>query len=235
MNTLILLAAIGAAYAGPTIDDYLQRDVRDATFVAHVVNGSQRELRKINEDFGQSYKFPTTMVRFKDPFKLRLDATVEDTTATYVLNGSMQLIRVPRVYKGRHNLAHAPGRIQTALDFGLLVPSLFTSFFTATFVRMDRATGDPVFDISYDRRLDTSRNRIWVDPEHHIVVKREWYNQSGRQLATFFYENPKQVDGVWFPTQLTVRNMDDQVAGVTRYDSIKVNTGLSDDTFSTDE
>ena len=40
-----------------------------------------------------------------------------------------------------------------------------------------------------------------------------------------------KVNGVWIPTQLTVRNVDNQVAGVTSYETIKVNTGLSADLF----
>jgi hypothetical protein len=63
------------------------------------------------------------------------------------------------------------------------------------------------------------------------VTRREWYNQYGRQLATFTYENPKQFSGVWFPTRLTVKNVDNVVAGITRYDSIKVNSGLADSLF----
>jgi len=64
------------------------------------------------------------------------------------------------------------------------------------------------------------------------VTKREWYNQSGRQLATFIYDDPKQENGVWLPTRLTVKNTDDIVAGVTRYQSIKVNVGIPDSEFA---
>jgi outer membrane lipoprotein-sorting protein len=51
-------------------------------------------------------------------------------------------------------------------------------------------------------------------------------------LATFFYEDPEQVSGVWVPTKVEVKNVDDVVAAVSNYTAIKVNTGLSDDLFS---
>jgi outer membrane lipoprotein-sorting protein len=104
--------------------------------------------------------------------------------------------------------------------------------FDATFVRIDRATGDAVFDIRFPARLDdTSHHRIWISPAHHIVERREWYSQTGQLLATFAYESPRNVSGVWMPTHLTVRNVDNVVAGITRYDSVRVNTGISDDVF----
>jgi outer membrane lipoprotein-sorting protein len=100
-------------------------------------------------------------------------------------------------------------------------------------VRTDRATGDLVFDVTYqNRQHDTSRHRIWVDKDRKIVKKREWYGQDGRQMATFSYENPQRVGGVWFPTRQVVRNMDDRVAGVSEFENIRVNTGLADSLFS---
>lgn len=236
MNTLVALAALtAAAPAAPNIEDYTQKNLHDATFVAHKVQANQRELLKINNDFGTSYKFDTIKFFYKEPLKLRLEATVEETSALYIINGATQLFRVPRLrVNTRQSLAHAPGRRQTPLDFGVLTPSLFTSLFNARFVRNDRETGDLVFDVTYKDPIDTSRHRIWVNKDRGIVDRREWYSQTGRQLATFYYQNPKEVDGVWLPTQLTVKNVDDKVAGITRYDSVKVNTGLSDSLFEVD-
>ncbi|HEY0866615.1 MAG TPA: outer membrane lipoprotein-sorting protein [Fimbriimonas sp.] len=233
MTTLIALTALLAPPA-PGILDYVQTNLKDATFVAKIVKGDQRELRKINSDFGQSYRFQTVNIRAKEPFMLRLEANVDDTSILYVVDGPNLLINIPRAkIKSRQNLSNKPGRRQTFMDFGLLTPSLFKGFFNAKFVRQDRATGDAVFDLSYadEKADDDSRHRIWVDPQKKIMSKREWYDQKGQQIATFFYENPVQTGGIWMPTQLTVRNNDNKVAGVTRYSSFKVNTGLSDSLF----
>jgi len=232
MITLLALVAASASLHAPSIDQYVQTNLEDAQFVAHVLKGDQRELRKINSDFGTSYKFDSMTILYKEPFMLRLDGSVEDTTIQYIENGNRMEYRIPKLKMGKtEDLSHAPGRRQTALDFGLVVPSLFQTFMTAQFVRMDRETGDPVFDVTYQDRHDTSRNRIWVDPQKHIVTKREWYSQGGRQLATFIYDEPRQQGGVWLPTRLTVKNADDIVAGVTRYDSIKINTGIASSLF----
>jgi len=234
MITLYAMTAFAAGLQSSNIGDYVQRNLDDATFVARVVRGDQRELRKINSDFGQSYRFESTTIRFKEPFKMRLEANVDDTNILYILNGSTQYIKVPRArINTQANLSKSPGRRQTPLDFGMLTPSLFNGLFQAKFVRMDRASGDAVFDLTYPANLDdTSRHRIWVDAQKKYVTKREWYNQHGRQLATFTYERPENVKGIWLPTQLTVRNVDNKVAGITRYETFRVNTGLSDSLFN---
>jgi outer membrane lipoprotein-sorting protein len=233
MTIIAAVTALALAQAGTSIQSYVQSNLDDATFTARILKGDQRELRKINDSFGESYRFETTTIRFKEPFKMRLEANVEDTKILYILNGPMQYIKIPRArINSKTNLSDKPGRRQTPLDFGLLTPSLFDGLFQAKFVRMDRASGDAVFDLTYPARLDdTTRHRIWVDPEKKYVTKREWYNQSGRQLATFYYENPKNEKGVWLPTKLTVKNVDGRIAGVTAYDAIKVNTGLADSLF----
>jgi len=53
-------------------------------------------------------------------------------------------------------------------------------------------------------------------------------------MATFLYENPKQIGGVWMPTKVTVRNADNKVAGVMNYEGLKVNVGLEDSLFKVD-
>jgi outer membrane lipoprotein-sorting protein len=233
MTTLTAVAALSLGFQTPSINQYVQRNLDDATFRARVVKADQRELLKINRDFGQSYRFETTTIRFKEPLKMRLEANVEDTSVLYIINGTTQIIRVPRIRVNQKvDLSKSPGRRQTPLDFGILTPSLFDGLFVAKFVRNDRASGDLVFDLTYPASMDdTSRHRIWVDADKKYVTKREWYNQHGRQLATFTYENPQQEAGVWVPTKLTVRNVDNKVAGITTYTDIKINTGLNESLF----
>lgn len=233
MMTLLAIVAASRGLHAPSIEQYAQTNLEDASFVAHIVKGDQNELRKIKSDFGQTYHFSSIKFQYKDPFMLRLDLeTSDNATVEYVENGDRMKFRVPSFHLAKsEDISHAPQRRQTALDFGLIVPSLFRTFMTAQFVRMDRETGDPVFDITYQDREDTSRYRVWVDPQKHYTTKREWYSQGGRQLATFIYDEPRQENGVWFPTRVTVKNADDIVAGQMVYDSIRVNTGLSSELF----
>lgn len=236
MNTLLAMAGLLAtAQNSPSIDDVLQRSFRDATMTGRFEQVNQRELVKINKDFGTQYRVNSTKVWIKDPHKLRIESKVNDTAVLYIYNGPIRKWSVPRSrLNGTENNSDSPGKRQTFLDFGVLTPALFEDPFTAKFVRVDRASGDYVFDLTYKRPKysDTSRHRVWVDPQKKFTTKREWYNQGGRQLATFIYENPVNNGSAWLPTRITVRNVEGKVAAVTLYDSVQINTGLADSLFA---
>ena len=234
IGTTTLAMVVLSAQVSQNIDSYVQKGFDDASLTARVKYANQKELAKINDDFGKSYRVPYTEIKVKEPFKLRLETNVEDTKVLYILNGPKLLIRIPRVkINSRQDLSKSPGRRQTLLDFGILTPSLFTGLFQAKFVRLDRATNDVVFDVTYPAALDdTSRHRIWIDPQKKYVTKREWYSQQGRQLATFFYNEPSNIGGVWMPTKMQVKNVDGVLAGETYYTGLKVNQGLADSLFS---
>lgn len=230
---MITIAAAVLTLAPPqahTLADIVQRNFKDASFLVRVTSANHRELTKINKDFGQTYRFKTMEVKLKEPFKVRLQAKVEDTDVLFVLNGVTRVFSM-RGLKQRENLAWEPGKRQTPLDFGFLTPSMFDDLFKATYVRVDRATGDLVFDIHYTKPGYKSYYRVWVDKEKRYTTKREWYDKNG-QKATFHYSEPQQDGGVWLPTKLRVKNVDDKVAGETNYEAMKVNRGLSDDLFN---
>ncbi|MBC8065533.1 MAG: outer membrane lipoprotein-sorting protein [Chlorobia bacterium] len=232
-TTALMMASL-TAQVSQNIDSYIQKNFDDASLTARVKYANQKELAKINDDFGKSYRLPYTDVKVKEPFKVRLETNVDDTKVLYIINGTTLLIRIPRIkVNTRQDLAKSPGRRQTLLDFGLLTPSLFNGFLEAKFVRLDRATNDVVFDITHPKILDdTSRHRVWIDPQKKFVTKREWFSQRGRQLATFYYNEPVNLGGVWVPTKMQVKNVDGALAGETYYTNLKVNTGLDDALFS---
>ncbi len=228
LTPLLAVALVGQA--NPTSADIVQKNFRDAFFVARVVRGNQAELKKINSDFAYSYRFTTTTARVKEPFKIRLEAVVEDAKLLYIINGAKKHYNVDNKLKGVEDVSKAPGKRQTLLDFGVLTPSLFEDLFKASFVRTDRETGDWIFDITYTKN-DNSRHRVWIDKDRKYIKRRAWFNQEGLQLATFIYENPKNEGGVWFPTKCTVKNVEDKVAGITEYQRMAINKGIDEAMF----
>jgi outer membrane lipoprotein-sorting protein len=240
MNMLALVATAGFLADEPKIQDVSARALKDVSFTARVGSANQRELAKINEDFASSYRFKSSNVWIKEPLMLRMESKVEDTQIFFIVNGTKRLVRIPRArINQKEDLSKAPGKRQTPLDFGLLVPSLFNGFFQGRFVRTESRgdfAGDHVFDLTYVPSLkDGTRQRVWVDPKMRFTTKREWYSQFGGTLmGTFVYDQPKEVGGVWVPTRVTVRNADDKVAGTTSYTGIKVNQGLSESLFKVD-
>lgn len=233
MTTTILAATLLGQ--STSISSYWQSGLRDATFRAEVGKASQRELQKINKDFAQSYRFEYTDVKMKEPFMLRLESNVEDQSIWYILNGPSRLLSIPKAkIRQRENLSKSPGKRQTVFDFGMITPALFDNYMDAKFVRTDRGTSEPIFDVTYAAN-DNSRFRIWIDPDKKFVTKREWYSQNGNKplMAIFRYKNPQRVNGVWMPTVMEVYNSSNVLAGTTFYKSMKVNTGLDSSLFDT--
>jgi outer membrane lipoprotein-sorting protein len=218
----------------PTWRDIVQPGFKDLSFVGTVLQADSRELKKISSDFAASYRLLNDDVsaKLKEPFMIRMEAHVEDTNVLFVENGTRRLFKVPNISKVE-NVSSAPGKRQSLLDFGILTPSLFESLFDAKFVRQDRESGDWVFDLTYKEPSfdDTSRQRIWVENQKHYTTKRMWFAQDGHQMATFLYQSPVLQNGVWIPSKVVVKNVDDRVAGITEYKSVRVNTGLSDQPF----
>lgn len=235
-SVLVMVAVAGLGQSTVKINDCWQTNLDDLSFTASVVSANQRELAKINKDFANSYRFKSTKVQMKEPLKLRLESTVDDMDIVFVLNGATRVVKIPtRGIRNKENLAKAPGKRQTGLDFGFLTPGLFSNLFVAKFVRTDRATGQHVFDLTYPAALeDTSRQRVFVDGAKKMMVKREWYNQAGFLNATFIYEEAKQFGSIWLPTKVTVKNSENKVAGTTNYTNIRVNSGIADKQFSVD-
>ena len=232
--SLALIVATALVVQEPKIEDVMLTEFKSASFVATVGSAKQSELRKINTDFAQTYRFKKSEVWLKEPFKIRMETKVDDSALLMIVNGSKRRFSIsPPGIKYTLELANEPGQRQTALDFGLLPPSLFEEFFVGTYVRTDRRTGEYVFDITHNPKTKyTARHRIWVDPKKKAITKKQWYaHRGGHLMATFEYSDHVLQDGVWFPTKLTVRNADNKLAGTTTYKNVKVNLTLSNDLF----
>lgn len=232
--SLVLLVAASLTLQVPTIEDVCESGLKSVTFSAVVGTSKQSELRKINSDFARSYRFKRTDVWLKVPFMIRLESKVDDSKILMIINGTKRKLRIPKAGISQvSELKDEPGQRQTALDFGLIHPSLFKSFFVGTYVRTDRRTGEYVFDITYNPKYNyKARSRVWIHPERRIIGKRQWYaHKDGHLLATFEYLDPIQQGGVWFSTKVTVRNADNKVAGTTTYSNVKLNIEIDNKLF----
>lgn len=234
---MALLTGVILGQSNPTIGSVAATNLKDVKFTWVVENANQRELAKINRDFANSMRFKTSMVEMEEPFKLRMESTVEDSTVIFIVNGPKKLIKIPRTgLTQREDVSGAPGKRQTFFDFGLLTPSLFQNYFTGTFVRNETRgdlSGLAVFDVKYVPSLnDKTRHRIWVDKTKKVVIKREWYGQDGVLKATFRLGAHTQSNGSWIPTRITVYNADNAVAGSSRFENVVANRGIDDARFN---
>ena len=228
MTTILAFVTLSQ---GESIEPFLQPGFRDASFRAKIVDKDYDALDAISKDFAQGYRLGDLTIQLKEPYKIRADAQSDDSKVSLIVNGLVRAYKLPHLKPIRMDLGKRPGNRQTALDFGLLTPSLFKDLFDAKFVRRE-VSGQPVFDLTYKPAFDdATRYRIWLDPKTRTVAKREWYSRTGELRATFVFESPLQSNGASIPTAMTVMNAGGKVAGRTRYENVRLNRGIPDSVF----
>lgn len=208
-----------------------QDKLRDLQMEARVEGVRLGELRKINKDFANAYRFRRMLVQYKEPLKLRLESEVQGQKIIYILNGGQKLVIAPR-QRVREDVTNAPGKRQTPLDFGFITPSL-ARLLDAKFLREERENGTLllVYELTWGYTQDTARHIVWIDPERRYLVRRHWHS-FGIYRARFEYKEPVQAaPGIWIPSKVEVYNADQRFGGRTVNSNIRVNQGLNDQLF----
>lgn len=232
-TTLASALLIHAGFQSRDISDYLPSNLKDITFENVLLKSNLKEASKINKDYNKQLAFAQGSIQAKEPFKLRVSAKIEETKGLMIVNGSNIVIKIPSMgISSKMSAAKDPGRRTNLMDMGILTPAIATKFYEAKFVRFDRETGNPVFDLTFPKELDyTVRSRVWLDKTKKCMVKREQYGMEGEFKATYFYTGITEVGGVHLPTKLTALNAENKVAAEFTLKNFSVNTNLSDDLF----
>ena len=234
MITTTFATLILGGFQSTNIDSYLPSGFKDISFNISLTKRLPKELQKIDQSYVIQYsQLDSATFRGKEPFKLRIDARSDDTSGYTIVNGGRKLISVPVLHiKSKSDVSRQPGQRQTLMDFVVLTTAEAHQFLNSKFVRFDRETGNPVFDLTFPAELDYAvRHRVWLDKTAHYVVRREWYGLQGQLRATFLYLNPTTVKGITVPTVLRVFNAENKVAAESKYSNVKINDGIADSVF----
>jgi outer membrane lipoprotein-sorting protein len=216
------------------IQSYICAKLDDFSARVNVVKADKRELAKINRDGGLFYQFSDILMRYKEPNKIRIEGNIQGTRGVYILDGTTQMVSIPRVnYKEKRDFGNAPGKKKTLVDVGI-ISEFYLTYTNAKFLREAIVDGVPcaAFEMRYKDKDDTSHQIMYIDPKTKVVRKRESYSQESKLQAVYYYKDVKEVaPGIWFPTQIEAQNIDRVIAGITAYKDIKVNTGIADSIF----
>jgi outer membrane lipoprotein-sorting protein len=210
-----------------------QDKLRDLQMEARAEGVRLGELRKINKDFANAYRFRRMTVYYKEPLKLRLESEVQSQRIIYILNAGQKLVIAPR-QRVREDVRNSPGKQQTPMDFGFFTPSV-VRLFDVKFLREERENGVLylVYELQWNYGDDDARHIVWMDPEKRYSARRVWYSRTGRYRARFEYKDPVQAaPGIWIPSKVEVYNADQRFGGRTVNTNIRVNQGLDDQLFS---
>ncbi len=226
----------GGAKGDPHNISSFTTNLADLEANIHVTRFDSKELEKIGKDFGVTYRIRNVTLQYKQPDMLRLSGRIPVLgEAVLISNGTRRYYSVPRLEKKVEDLDKAPSKRLTLLEYGGVLSPETLRLMQGRFVREETLDGHSalVFDMTYLGVEAVSHYRLWIDPETHITLKREWYDHENRLRATFFYQEPHEVaPGIWLPGRVEVQNAEGIVAAASTISNVKIDQGLPNDLFA---
>jgi len=234
-KTLLILTILSLAVSASAADlrtrvKQATGDFKDITLTCKVVQANQKELKKIGKDFGKSYDFKSTLVRFKSPDKMKMEGKLGLVKVEIVINGDRKLTSIPPIYyRKKEDIGGQPHKRQTDLDIGMITESLWRDY-----IVLSNDTEDSVHKITFIRNNSREKKLVaWVDDKTLRLLKVEKYESDGRLISRYLYSGHSLVNGVaWVPSRIQVYNGEGKLAGVTAYENIRINTSIPDSVFA---
>jgi hypothetical protein len=171
----------------------------------------EKQVAALDSDEARLFALHTVNLDYTEPNKLRLQAmTPKNGQATLAVDEDTRRFAVGERGKGSvQDLSNAPTRRLSLMDFcGLLTPGMLDTV-RARYVRQEKLADVQavVYDLSYWRTDNVSYQRLWIDPDRHIVVKREVYDRNSKLKAVTLYQQPtKAAANTWLPGRVEIQN-----------------------------
>lgn len=234
-----LLCAAGTARAqdpAKSLGYYVQNGFRDISTTVAVISKNDRELDKIGAGYVDAYSLSRQTIQAKEPDRFRLEGRKGVFTIRYITSGSRKATQAPSLgIKKVADISKDPARGDNVSDIGLVSQS-WADRVQNRWLRTEQRDGKTLQVFQFWYREDPKyRHTIWLDPSTRTMVEHVYHHRGRRQQGfkkRVVYSEPKQINGIWVPTRMTLFNGDNKQAGVIRYDAIKVNSGLPDSLFA---
>jgi outer membrane lipoprotein-sorting protein len=226
---LLLPSRLVALVNAPSLDQVATTSITDFKASVSVDMANEEELKKINRDFGTIYRLKKLDMYYKAPDKLRM----ENKFALMIVNGETCFFKVPILgIAKKDDLGSELSKRHSLMDIGL-IPASSLDYIDSKYLHTDTIAGQEAWVFSISFKGDTSSSyRIWISPKYKVILKKEWYDSDGKLRASFYYRNLKEIKpGLWFPTQLEVKNAEGVTAAITSYNDVTVNLELNDGLF----
>jgi hypothetical protein len=233
-----LIGALGvsnAAHAQKTLDAYAQPALKDLSASVDVLSHNDGELRKIGKGYVDAYKLAKQEVQCREPSQMRFQGKKGLFTIRYITNGARKLTEVPTLrIRKVDDISKEPGKGDSISDLGVITPA-WADRVEAKWVRAETKGGAnlQVFEFWY-KEDPRRRHTISVDPATKTIVEHIDHHRSKKKPGfrkRLVFSQPKQVNGVWLPTRAALYNGENKLSAEVKYESIQVNSGLSEKLF----
>lgn len=205
--------------------------VRDISVRNTLVFKDMKELKVISNEYAQGYRVTYTDVWFREPNMLRVSSKAGLISAVSIINGNAKKVSAGPIKK-TYDLKKEPRKRQDALTLGLVTPSGLQDY-TDKFLRRDKVNGVVVlvYELKHKVKPEDSYKHVFVEPNKKVILRILNFHGDGRLKFDSRFLNPVKVNGIWVPTRTEVYNANGGLGGVTKFENIKVNTGLADSLF----
>lgn len=231
-GALILGVMLGAgAFASEPLEKFAS-PIMDLHVKSSVESRDMEALKKISNEFAQSYRFAGSEMYYKEPGKLKIISKAGFLDVSYVINGNTKGYKAVGIHKSI-DITHSPGQRQGASAVGLLTPSFLDTMNISSkgSAKIDGREA-LVYEAHYKEEPGGAYYKFFVDPSRKYVVRQEQYHGDGRPKMTTRFLNPVNQKGIWLPTRTEVLNGEGKRGAVTKMQILGINTGLSDSLFA---
>lgn len=231
ITTAFALASNMTFAAVPDISQYTSAKLKTLTLDSRVTQENQKELKKIEGDFANAYRFHRVSVSYVQPAKLQFESIVAGAHITYTINGNKKFTSIPTFHVHKvEDTSGSPAKRQSLLDLGLVPPELLNDM-NGIFLRKEN--GLLVFELRPKQSSETWKDVIWLDPKTRITTKRMHYDRHGILIAWYQYKNPIITrKDIYVPSRVEVYNPQNKLGAVTIYENIKVNFAIDNSIFN---
>lgn len=73
--------------------------------------------------------------------------------------------------------------------------------------------------------------KTWIDPKTFLIIKIAYYDRKKELLKMAFFEDYKQIKGVWRMGKITMKNVQNDKKTILVWNNERIKTGLSDKDF----
>lgn len=232
----LFLCGARPARAQKALTDYVQGNLKDLTASVDVVSKNDAELEKIGKGYVDAYRLGKQEIWAKEPNRMRFQGKQGVFVIRYVTNAGRKLTEVPtlRIHKVE-DITAEPGKADSISDLGVITTG-WEQRVESRWLRTETKDGKTlqVFEVWY-KEDPRARHTLWLDPATKTIVEHVAHHRARNKPGfrkRLVYSDIKQINGVSIPTKVSMYNTDDKLAGVLRYEGIKVNTGLADSLFN---
>ena len=229
----IVLAVIlsAGAFASQPLEKYAS-SIKDIHVKSSVESRNLDALKKISNEFAQSYRFAGSEMYYKEPGKLKIISKAGLLDVSYIINGNTKVLQAVGIHK-TIDITHSPGQRQGASAVGLLTLS-FLDAMNISSKGSTKIDGHEalVYEAHYKEEPGGAYYKFFVDPARKYTVRQEQYHGDGRPKMTTRFLNPVNQKGIWVPTKTEVLNGEGTPGAVTKMQIVGINTGLPDSLFA---